>query len=775
MLKKSRSISLISSMLIGVVFMLAVMALLAFTGVISIGKTELTFKTSSVDVLYDGRAHTSHKWELTRGELKDGHQLEVVFAASQTSVGETDNAIEVKITDELGTDVTGDYNISYDLGKIKVDPRSLVITSDSASKVYDGEPLFAPTYKVSEECDGVASGHRLAVLVRGFLVTPGTVNNIIESVNVYDEHQNDVTGNYRLLIREGTLTVKSKDIPDVPIKTDVPTPPDFGDSGSNLIPDEELEKMVLFSVLNEKSGLVYLKSQSFGNYTGKDWLDATEYRGVIPAISCTASYLPSFAFESAGNPRLSMQIKSYYDLYVLPYYPSIDTDNMQKNDVYYTGNTSGIYTVKYYDYSPDVEPFSATLLSSYERQYRDFVYKMYCSIDSYTLSYMKTVIAKEKFSASDPDIINKVADYIKNAATYNLDYNAALDDEENVAIAFLDEYKEGVCKHYASAATLLFRALGIPARYTVGVAANTQAGEWVNVTADKAHAWVEVYIDGIGWRYVEVTGTPSDSGSGSSSDFSGKPVVLKPKTVRKLYDGRALYAVNELDNFSAYDALGYSYEVTVSGSRTEPGITKSEIVSIIIRDATGKDITDSLNFVISTGSVQIYKDVLSFESNSYSGVYDGEPIPLKVSASKQLGVGYEIVYSSTASNGAGRYLNTFTVRIHDANGEDVTDNFWIKRTFGEINVEPLPLTLKAGDGVWTYTGSAYSAPDIIIVSGDLLEGHAIKLYTVEGSQTEIGRSDNIITHVMICDKNGMDVTANYSIEFQAGRLEVLLK
>ena len=44
-----------------------------------------------------------------------------------------------------------------------------------------------------------------------------------------------------------------------------------------------------------------------------------------------------------------------------------------------------------------------------------------------------------------------------------------LDEEANIVTAFLsDRYTEGVCRHYASAATMIFRALKIPARYTIG-------------------------------------------------------------------------------------------------------------------------------------------------------------------------------------------------------------------------------------------------------------------------------------------------------------------
>lgn len=63
---------------------------------------------------------------------------------------------------------------------------------------------------------------------------------------------------------------------------------------------------------------------------------------------------------------------------------------------------------------------------------------------------------------------------IQNAATYSLDYDPEMDQAANVAIAFLDQYREGVCTHYASAATLLYRTLGIPARYVEGFMIETK-------------------------------------------------------------------------------------------------------------------------------------------------------------------------------------------------------------------------------------------------------------------------------------------------------------
>lgn len=63
--------------------------------------------------------------------------------------------------------------------------------------------------------------------------------------------------------------------------------------------------------------------------------------------------------------------------------------------------------------------------------------------------------------------------------------------------------------------------LGIPARYTIGICRNASAGEWVEVTTENAHAWVEVYVDGIGWMNVEVTGGGPGFGGGGGGEEGG--------------------------------------------------------------------------------------------------------------------------------------------------------------------------------------------------------------------------------------------------------------
>lgn len=82
---------------------------------------------------------------------------------------------------------------------------------------------------------------------------------------------------------------------------------------------------------------------------------------------------------------------------------------------------------------------------------------------------------------------------------------------------FLGESQEGYCVHFATAAVMLLRAAGYPARYAEGYVVPTGGdglggrAEWVDVPDYNAHAWVEIYCGGTGWVPVEVTPAAADN------------------------------------------------------------------------------------------------------------------------------------------------------------------------------------------------------------------------------------------------------------------------
>lgn len=78
---------------------------------------------------------------------------------------------------------------------------------------------------------------------------------------------------------------------------------------------------------------------------------------------------------------------------------------------------------------------------------------------------------------------------------------------------FLNENKKGYCVHFATAATMMLRYLGVPARYAEGLSVDydklekyvEKKEESLDVLDRDAHAWVEVYVNNYGFVPYDFT------------------------------------------------------------------------------------------------------------------------------------------------------------------------------------------------------------------------------------------------------------------------------
>ena len=133
-------------------------------------------------------------------------------------------------------------------------------------------------------------------------------------------------------------------------------------------------------------------------------------------------------------------------------------------------------------------------------------------------------------NGSREDVINAILKAFREDFSYTYSPGKTPKEKDFVTY-FLEETKAGYCSYFATAATLLLRYNGIPARYCEGYAIDYEQvlegelaeGEkyedWfygtnelgqtavvtVDVTDADAHAWVEVYYEGFGWIPVEFT------------------------------------------------------------------------------------------------------------------------------------------------------------------------------------------------------------------------------------------------------------------------------
>ncbi|HYB42663.1 MAG TPA: transglutaminase domain-containing protein, partial [Candidatus Methylomirabilis sp.] len=132
------------------------------------------------------------------------------------------------------------------------------------------------------------------------------------------------------------------------------------------------------------------------------------------------------------------------------------------------------------------------------------------------------------------------------------------------ALEPLDEFlfvrRSGNCEYFAAALAVMLRTLGVPARVVGGF----QRGEWnpyghyFMVRLSDAHAWVEAYIDGLGW----VTFDPSPRAAMSAS--------ARPSPMAMYFDAARMRWYRYVINWSLQDQ--WVFATTVHRQAKDAGL-----------------------------------------------------------------------------------------------------------------------------------------------------------------------------------------------------------
>ncbi len=135
------------------------------------------------------------------------------------------------------------------------------------------------------------------------------------------------------------------------------------------------------------------------------------------------------------------------------------------------------------------------------------VYRNWYSSLPATSNQRTTELAREMRDAvaSDEAYVNAVLDKFNREEFYYTLQPPPLGN--NPVDRFLFDTRQGFCEHYASAFAVMMRSVGIPARIVLGYHGgeiNPMGGHLV-VRQSDAHAWTEVWIEGVGWRRVDPT------------------------------------------------------------------------------------------------------------------------------------------------------------------------------------------------------------------------------------------------------------------------------
>jgi transglutaminase-like putative cysteine protease len=127
-------------------------------------------------------------------------------------------------------------------------------------------------------------------------------------------------------------------------------------------------------------------------------------------------------------------------------------------------------------------------------------------------------------SAQGPyDRVRAIYDYFTdpgNGFTYSLSTQPGTSSDD--LVNFLTG-KTGYCEQYAGAMAVMVRAAGVPARVALGYTTGRRQPDGSRViTSSDAHAWVEVWFQGLGW--VPFDPTPISDGRATQLPWAPRPV-----------------------------------------------------------------------------------------------------------------------------------------------------------------------------------------------------------------------------------------------------------
>ncbi|MBQ3372155.1 MAG: hypothetical protein IJG40_03350 [Oscillospiraceae bacterium] len=278
----------------------------------------------------------------------------------------------------------------------------------------------------------------------------------------------------------------------------------------------ELDKVFL-RVKADGSGRLYLRGSSFGDYTGTGWKASVDEAG-YSSLAFTANALAAVGGE---EQMLSVRDFSSSAYRFLPYFSREE----KGIDSYVPSDGSSRYDAAYISI-PSLSDISAMPTpDENEVAYRSYAQSVYTRLPDSTRNTLRSLLAQAGINPGDENLIGEIAAYVQSAGEYDLSTPAYPSDD--YAVYFLTEAHRGYCIHFATAAAAAFRSLGVPARVTAGFVTETVAGRYTDVTGSDAHAWVEIYQNGVGWIPVEVTGQSGIDGGipgaeESSSESSGE-------------------------------------------------------------------------------------------------------------------------------------------------------------------------------------------------------------------------------------------------------------
>ena len=585
----------------------------------------------------------------------------------------------------------GDFSRSY-----KILPREVTVESASASKVYDGTPLFSHDVVVTSAAgfveDDVAS-----------MTAPNSITEVGSITNeIAIEWSNDVAaGNYVVLKEEGVLEVTPKSVTaegfSVEGLNDVTynglaqqQEPTVKDGDKTLTKDKDYTLSFTEDVTNV--GTVRVTVTGKGNYAGSVDVayqilpaklivttpsDSTVYNGKpLTAEGGVEGFVnnETAVFETTGSQTEVGESENTYAIYWS------DEGTTAKRSNYTVEEHIGTLTVT--EYADEIVAVANDVTMTYDGMPHRAEVTVTGVPEGYSVKTAWSGAEVTDVTGADGLVANVDEIVVVNAEGKDVTDSLKITkkpgklviEPKELTVVTMGASKpydgtpltaNGKIEGFVNGETAAFAVIG--SQTEVGECTNAYTIEWSG-NAKQGNYTVKEELG-----KLEVT-------------KSQAAIVIVPKGGKKTYDGTPLVS----EGADAYGLpAGFTCEATTKGFVTNVGSAVAEIDTYAIKNADGKDVTDQFGNV-STGfaTLLVTKRPVTVVSEDASKVYDGTPL-----TKHEAGVtggsmvdGESFVYEFTGTQTvAGESANSFIISAGDGTN---LDNYEITKQDGTLKVEP---------------------------------------------------------------------------------------
>lgn len=313
------------------------------------------------------------------------------------------------------------------------------------------------------------------------------------------------------------------------------------DESSNSMPEGQLAGLGAWNksdtpalaVTMDEPQRLYLRGGTYDSYTGSGWEPASaeqraEHEALFYLLHRRHFYAQeqvAMAMARTGNvePRvlevenLSACRKGAYRPYALYGCDALDArcigdDAMAGGSVqsffYLPGDVPQWYEVQKTLQSGAWDEPTAEYLAA-AQEYRGYVEQLDLQLTGAAWAVLDRELNAGEDGRSLEQICALIRAYLEKRLSY--DEQVCAPEDGDFLSWLLGESGRGYSVHYATAATLMLRYYGVPARYVEGYVLTSEqaerlaSGERVELTEENAHAWAEYYLEDVGFVPFEVT------------------------------------------------------------------------------------------------------------------------------------------------------------------------------------------------------------------------------------------------------------------------------